>query len=159
MKINEMSNLELDEFIPLTKKGRALRKAEKKGAANMQASVDNLKNELGSYLGAQGKRVKTATTDDVIAFLKTKNVDTSDIGISDPMTPKRIDNIFKVKVQRKMSGQQVTPKQDAATNSNDEEKNPKISNYAQARKLAISLNAKEKRRLADQLLKSIKTKN
>jgi len=157
MKINEMSNLELDEFIPLTKRGRALRKAEKKGAADMQASVDNLKNELGTYLGAQGKRVKTATTDDVIAFLKTKNVDTSDIGTSDPMTPKRIDNIFKIKVQRKMAGQQVTPKQDAPKSSGEEE-NPKISNYAQARKLSASLNAKEKRRLADQLLKSIKTK-
>jgi len=157
MKINEMSNLELDEFIPLTKRGRALRKAEKKGAADMQASVDNLKNELGTYLGAQGKRVKTATTDDVIAFLKTKNVDTSDIGTSDPMTPKRIDNIFKIKVQRKMAGQQVTPKQDAPKSSGEEE-NPKIGNYAQARKLSASLNAKEKRRLADQLLKSIKTK-
>jgi len=157
MKIIDLDESTLNEFIPLTKRGRALRKAEKKGAADMQASVDNLKNELGTYLGAQGKRVKTATTDDVIAFLKTKNVDTSDIGTSDPMTPKRIDNIFKIKVQRKMAGQQVTPKQDASKSSGEEE-NPKISNYAQARKLSASLNAKEKRRLADQLLKSIKTK-
>jgi len=157
MRINDLDESVLNEFIPLTKRGRALRKAEKKGAADMQASVDNLKNELGSYLGAQGKRVKTATTDDVIAFLKTKNVDTSDIGTSDPMTPKRIDNIFKIKVQRKMAGQQVTPKQDAPASSDKEEK-PKISNYSQAKKLAAGLNAKEKRRLADQLLKSIKSR-
>lgn len=158
MKINEMSDLELDEFIPLTKRARALRKAEKKGAADMQASVDNLKNQFGSYLGSQGKRVKSATTDDVIAFLKTKNVDTSDIGTSDPMTPKRIDNIFKVKVQRKMAGQQVTPQQDAAPTSGEGETAPKASNYVQAKKLAAGLSAKEKRRLADQLLKSIKSR-
>jgi len=158
MKIIDLDESTLNEFIPLTKRGRALRKVEKKGAADMQASVDNLKNEFGSYLGAQGKRVKKATTDDVIAFLKTKNVDTSDIGTSDPMTPQRLDNIFKVKIQKKMAGQQVTPKQDTAPSDDKVTSSPKTSNYTQAKKLAIGLNAKEKRRLADQLLKSIKTR-
>lgn len=158
MKFNEMSDLELDEFIPLTKRGRALRKAEKKGAADMKASVDNLKNELGKYLGAQGKRVKSATTDDVIAFLKTKNVDTSDIGTSDPMTPKRIDNIFKVKVQRKMAGANLADPQGDTQQQKQQQPTKVSSGYAQVKDVALKLNAKEKRRLADQLLKSIKSR-
>src|SRR6056300_602542 len=110
MRISDLDESALNEFIPLTKKGRAIRRAEKAGAADLNDNVTRLTKELAAYLGTQGKQMKSATSDDVIQFLKTKNVDTSDIGASNPMNPKRIDQIFTAKVQKKMSGQSIVAK-------------------------------------------------
>lgn len=159
MKLYDIDENILDEFIPLTKKGREIRRAEKAGAADVNDNVTRLTKEFASYLGSQGKRVKTATTDDVIQFLKTKNVDTSDIGTSDPMNPKRIDNIFRTKIQKKMSGQSIASSQDSNTTTKQSTTQKTSSSYVAAKDAALKLNAKEKRRLADQLLKSIKTKS
>ena len=161
MRISDLDESTLNEFIPLTKKGREIRRAEKAGAADLNDNVTRLTRELAAFLGTQGKRLKTATTDDVIQFLKTKNVDTSDIGTSDPMNPKRIDNIFRAKVQKKMAGQSIS----AAPAAEPEQDAPKAapvkvsSAYAQTKKAALGLNAKEKRRLIQQIEKSINSKS
>lgn len=161
MRISDLDESTLNEFIPLTKKGRAIRRAEKAGAADLRDNVTRLTKELAAYLGGQGKQMKSATTDDVIQFLKGKNVDTSNIGTSDPMNPKRIEKIFTAKVQKKMAGQSIVAPQPSAEPQKDNSKSAPVkvsSAYAQTKKAALSLNAKEKRRLADQILKSIKAR-
>lgn len=161
MRISDLDESTLNEFIPLTKKGREIRRAEKAGAADLNDNVTRLTKELAAFLGTQGKRLKAATTDDVVQFLKGKNVDTSDIGTSDPMNPKRIEKIFTAKVQKKMAGQSVAAPQPSVEPQKDTSKSAPVkvsSAYAQTKKAALSLNAKEKRRLADQILKSIKAR-
>ena len=126
MKISDLDESTLNEFIPLTKKGRGIRRAEKAGAADLKDNVTRLTKELAAHLGAQGKRMKSATSDDVIQFLKTKNVDTSDIGASNPMNPKRIDQIFTAKVQKKMSGQSIVAKDAGAEPQQEPEAAPQV---------------------------------
>ena len=124
MKINEM---QLDEFIPITKKGRAIRRAEKAGSADVKQTVDDLETEFASLLGTQNKRFKSATTDDVISFLKSKKVDTSRIDTTQPMNPKRINQVFTTLVRDKISGANLAdPKAPAptATPSNPEPTKP-----------------------------------
>ena len=161
MRITDIDESTVYEFIPLTKKGREIRRAEKAGAADLNDNVTRLTKEFAAFLGTQGKRLKSATTDDVVQFLKSKNVDTADIGTSDPMNLKRIEKIFTAKVQKKMAGQSVAapqPKTEPKQNAPKAAPAKVSSTYAQTKKAALSLNAKEKRRLADQILKSIKTR-
>jgi hypothetical protein len=126
MRIGDLDESTLNEFIPLTKKGRAIRRAEKAGAADLSDNVTRLTKELAAHLGAQGKRMKSATSDDVIQFLKTKNVDTSDIGASDPINPKRIEKIFTAKIQKKMSGQSIVAKDTNADPQQQPEAAPQV---------------------------------
>lgn len=105
--------MKINEFIPITKKGRDIRRAEKAGAADAKQSVSDLETEFAGVLGGQGKKFKTATTDDVIAFLKSKNVDTSRIDTSEPMNPKRINKVFSVLIKDKMSGANLSDPKDA----------------------------------------------
>ena len=105
--------MKINEFIPITKKGRDIRKAEKAGAADAIQSVSDLETEFAGILGGQGKKFNTATTDDVIAFLKSKNVDTSRIDTSEPMNPKRINKVFSVLIKDKMSGANLSNPKDA----------------------------------------------
>ena len=115
MKINEM---QLDEFIPITKKGRAIRRAEKAGAADVKQTVDDMETEFASLLGTQNKRFKSATTDDVVAFLKSKKVDTSRIDTTQPMNPKRINQVFTTLVRDKITGANLAdPKADQPTDN------------------------------------------
>lgn len=151
MRILEVTQ-QVNEFVPFSKQGRAERKAEKKGKADMIASVDNLSKEFATYQGTQGKTIKNSETQDVIKFLGTKNVDTSDIDPNKPMDPKRLKTIFTAKIQKKMRGDSVTPPQAEPAPAK------KTSSYVATKDAALGLNAKEKRRLIAQIEKSIKSR-
>lgn len=99
-----MKESELSE-IAFTKRGREQKRAFKQGKQTLKLTTDNLTKEFAQYLGSQGKKnFKQATTQDVVAFLDGKNVDTSDIATAEPMTPKRMANIFQVKSQEAVAG-------------------------------------------------------
>lgn len=156
MKLTDIiDESQLDEFIPLTKQGRMIRKAEKAGAADLKQSVDDLTSEFAALLGSQGKKFKTATTDDVVNFLKSKKVDTKRIDTTKPMDQNRIKDIFTTLIKDKMAGANL------AGGGEDPAAQPEkqSSAYVKTKDAALKLNAKEKRRLADQLLKSIKSPN
>jgi hypothetical protein len=151
MKINETKHDHIDEgpLDLLTKSGREQRRAFKGGRATLKKTTDNLKKEFASYLGRQGKKnFKQATTQDVIAFLNDKNVDTSNIGPAG-MTPQRMHDIFVAKSQEAIMGKGAKP---------EPKQEPVSSAYAQTKDSALKLNAKEKRRLIQQLEKSINTR-
>lgn len=106
MKINQiiMKESEVNE-IAFTRKGREQKRAFKQGRKTLNLTTDNLTKEFAQYLGSQGKKnFKQATTQDVVAFLDGKNVDTSDIAPAEPMDPKRIANIFRVKSGEAIAG-------------------------------------------------------
>ena len=158
MRILEVTQ-QVNEFDIFNKQGRAERKAELKGKADMSASVDNLAKEFATYQGSQGKTIKKAETQDVIRFLATKNVDTSDIDPSAPMDPKRLKKIFTAKIQKKMRGDSVTPPQEKPAAQAKSAPAKKSSNYVATKDAALGLNAKEKRRLNSQIEKSIKSRS
>ena len=113
MKINDLltESQNIDEFeIPnfATKQGRAINRAEKAGAADVKQSVNDLSTEFATQLGTQGKKFNTATTDDVIAFLNTKKVDTSKIDATQPMDKKRIGVIFNTLIKDKIMGKSIS---------------------------------------------------
>ena len=109
MKLDDIvDETQLSEFIPLTKQGRAIKKAEKAGLADLKQTVKDMEIEFAGILGSQSKKLKTATTDDVISFLQSKNVDTKKIDPTKPMDPKRIQTIFTTLVKDKMGGKNVS---------------------------------------------------
>ena len=151
MKISETKNDHINEgpLDLLTKSGREQRRAFKGGQGTLKKTTDNLKTQFASYLGRQGKKsFKQATTQDVIAFLDDKDVDTSNIGPAG-MTPERMHDIFVAKSQEAIQGKGAKP---------TPKKEPVSSAYTQTKDSALKLNAKEKRRLIQQIEKSIKTK-
>lgn len=154
MKINEFSNIDLNEFNPFSKKSRQMRKANLAGKRNLQMTTDNLERQFATYLGGKGKKIKQADYNDVAAFLNSKNVDTSDIDQSLPINPKRLTQIFSAKAKQAISGEIKT-----LDKAKQEPEAKPSSAYAQTKSSAMKLNAKEKRRLIQQLEKSIKTKS
>lgn len=158
MKLTDIiDESQLDEFIPLTKQGRMIRKAEKAGAADLKQSVNDLTSEFAALLGSQGKKFKTATADDVVNFLKSKKVDTKRIDTTKPMDQNRIKDIFTTLIKDKMAGANLAGSGEGSAAQQQPEK--QSSAYVKTKDAALKLNAKEKRRLADQLLKSIKSPN
>lgn len=178
MKLNDIlteDQQKIDEFIPLTKQGRMIRRAEKAGGKDMKATLDKLIQDFAAQLGTQGSKFKTATTDDVVDFLQSKKVDTSDIDMNAPMTPKRIKTIFQTKVKQQMavkkaapqaapaaSGQQAAPTasataKPAAGTSATPAATPKTQKvvYSQVKKSAMSLTPKQKQMLILQLQKGL----
>lgn len=160
MKINETKRNHINEgpLDLLTKSGRAQRKSFKQGQKTVKLTSENLMNEFAEYLGVQGKKnMRQATTQDVVSFLDSKNVETSDIDVNEPMTPKRLKNIFTVKSREAAQGKgakkpAASPK---AKPSQSTKSAPKSSSYAQTKGNAMKLSAKEKRRLIQQLEKSL----
>ena len=156
MRINDIltESAQLNEFIPLTKQGRAIKRAEKAGAADLKQTVQDLTTEFASQLGSQGKKFKTATTDDVIAFLKSKKVDTKKIDTTQPMNSKRIQTIFTTLIKDKMGGKSIAG---GADTTEQPKTDPKVLKtvYAQTKANFDKLNMKEKRRLLAQLEKNI----
>lgn len=91
--------------IAFTRRGREQQRAFKQGKKTLNLTTDNLTKEFAQYLGSQGKKnFKQATTQDVVAFLDGKNVDTSDIATAEPMDPKRMANIFRAKSSEAVAG-------------------------------------------------------
>jgi hypothetical protein len=152
MKLNDiLTESQLDEFIPLTKQGRDIRRAEKAGAADLKQTVKDMETEFAGILGSQGKKFKTATTDDVVQFLKSKNVDTKKIDTTQPMDAKRMQTIFTTLVKDKMGGKNIAGGASAPTTD------PKVLKtvYSQTKAAFSKLNMKEKRRLLAALEKDI----
>jgi len=104
MKLNDILNeSQINEFIPLTKQGRMIKRAEKAGAADMKASADKLLQQYAAHLGTQQKNVKKSSYDDLFDFLKSKKVDVSNIDTTVPINTKRIMQIFTAKIKEIMS--------------------------------------------------------
>tara|TARA_B100000780_G_scaffold209330_1_gene149398 strand:- start:4924 stop:5496 length:573 start_codon:yes stop_codon:yes gene_type:complete len=161
MKINDLltesqklDELEMPNFA--TKQGRAINRAEKAGAADVKQSVKDLSVEFASRLGTQGKKFNTATTDDVISFLKSKKVDTSKIDTTAPMDKNRIGLVFNTLVKDKIMGKSIA----AQDPSNAPVSDPKVvkSVYATTKAAFSKLNMKEKKRLLTALQKDITSK-
>jgi len=159
MRLDDILNeSQLDEFIPITKQGRMIKRAEKAGKKDAKASVDKLIQDFAAHLGTQGQKFKTASTDDVVKYLSSKKVDVSDIDLQAPMTPARIKKIFQAKVQQKMSGKGVTAPA-KASGSPGKTATKASSTYSSTKSAALKLNAKEKRRLIAQLQKTLPKTN
>jgi hypothetical protein len=162
MRIDETKRSHIDEgpLDLLTKSGRAQRKSFKQGQQLSKQAVSGLRNEFARYLGSQGKRnFNQATTQELIDFLKSKSVDTSDIDTTQPMNQKRIENIFKQKVQQTTSLSRPTAStQTGQTSATPAQAGPAAkpsSAYTQTKTSAMKLSAKEKRRLIAQLQKTL----
>lgn len=159
MKINETKRNHIDEgpLDLLTKSGRAQRRSFKQGQKTVKLTSQNLMNQFAEYLGVQGKKnMRQATAQDVVSFLDSKNVETSDINIDEPMTPKRLKNIFTVKSREAAQGKGAKkPAAPKAKPTQSTKPAPKSSSYAQTKGSAMKLSAKEKRRLIQQLEKSL----
>lgn len=156
MKLTDILNeSQLDEFIPLTKQGRMIKRAEKAGKKDMKASVDRLIQDFAAHLGTQGQRFKTASTDDVLSFLKSKKVDVSDIDSNAPMSPARIKTIFQTKVQQAMSNKKGSTQASPAATAPKQPVAKPSSAYVSTKDAALKLNSKEQRRLITQLQKSV----
>ena len=151
MRINEVSSLNLNEFNPFSKRSRQLRKANIAGQKDLKATADNLGNEFASYLGTKGMNLKQADYSDLEDFFNKKNVDSSNIDKTVPFNAKRLQQIFMAKAKEAIQGQ-VKPAASA------EPAAKASSAYVQTKDAALNLNAKEKRRLIQQLEKSISTK-
>lgn len=159
MRLDDILNeSQLDEFIPITKQGRMIKRAEKAGKKDAKASVDKLIQDFAAHLGTQGQKFKTASTDDVVKYLSSKKVDVSDIDLQAPMTPARIKKIFQAKVQQKMSGKSVAAPA-KASGSSEKTATKASSAYSSTKSAALKLNAKEKRRLIAQLQKTLPKTN
>ncbi len=153
----------------LTRSGRAQRRAFKTGQQVSGTATNNLKQELARYLGSQGKKsFDQADTQDVIDFLDSKGVDTSDIDKTAPMNAKRVDNIIKQKVQQTMALKKPASAPSTAPASQGGAPAPgpgpgpgaqgntkTASAYSQTLGAAQKLSAKEKRRLIQQLQKGL----
>ena len=147
MRINELSDLNLKEFNPFSKRSRQLRKANIAGQKDLKATADNLGNEFASYLGTKGINLKQAGYSDLADFFTKKGVDSSNIDTTLPFNQKRLDQIFVAKSKEAMQGNVKPVSQEKVSSA-----------YTQTKNTALKLNAKEKRRLIQQLEKSIKTK-
>ena len=146
MKLTDILNeSQLDEFIPLTKQGRMIKRAEKAGKKDAKATLDKMIQNFAAHLGTQGLKFKTASTDDVIDYLKSRKIDISDIDTNAPMTPARIKKIFQVKVKA------------AIGKSVPKSKQPPSPKLTSVQKAAMALSDKEKLALAKQLSKGLKT--
>lgn len=166
MKIYETKRNHINEgpLDLLTRSGRAQRRAFKTGQQVSGTAANNLKQELARYLGSQGKKsFDQADTQDVIDFLDSKGVDTSDIDKTAPMNAKRVDNIVKQKVQQTMalkkpaaSAPSTAPQGGAPSAAPAPQSGAKTASaYTQTLGAAQKLSAKEKRRLIQQLQKGL----
>lgn len=164
MKIYETKHSDINEgpLDLLTPGGRERRRAFKAGSQVSGTAIKQLSNEFARYLGTQGKRsFKQAETQDVIDFLDSKGVNTSDIDTTQPMDQRRINNILKQKIQQTMSlkkpsapGKTTAP----AAGTTDAPKataGKTASTYTQTLGSAQKLSAKEKRRLIQQIQKTL----
>ena len=180
MKISETKRSHIDEgpLDLLTKSGRARRRSFKQGKKTVKLTVQNLQNEFAEYLGVLGKRnFNQATVQDVIDFLDNKNVDTSDINPSEPMSRSRLKNIFTVQSRAAIQGKGTKKPPTPAPASTGSAGGSGSSSsgggagggssgagagagaaptaYAQVRSAALKLKAKDKRRLIKQIQKTL----
>lgn len=165
MKINEITEAPVSGFKQaaqgigsrvLNKVGMKSTAANLAGKADLAATANNLYRQFMTFLGTQNKNAKQADTQDVIDFLDGKNVDTSDIDTTQPMTPDRMNKIFLAKSTQAMRGKGAKPAPAAGNPSSGGSSSSTASSaYSQTLGSAQKLSAKEKRRLIQQLQKGL----
>lgn len=145
----------------LNKIGMKSRAANMAGKSDLGATANKLYKQFNSYLGTQDKNVNQATGKDLSDFLSTKNVKDIKIGAG-PIDANTINQIMMDVSKKAMQSSQGIKQK--ATGSRTKSNNPAVkqepvsSAYVQTKDTALKLNAKEKRRLIQQLEKSINTK-
>lgn len=152
-----------------------------RGKADSGAEANQLEKGFNTYLGRQMKSVKQATAQDLARYLKQSGYSIDHMkGMSGVLQSKQIDDVILKSVTNKLAGDKVAGvggdeptaapapaasgknKKTASGSSSSASPAPAAvgsgaaSPYNQAKAVALKLSAKEKRRLADQLLKSIK---
>lgn len=159
MKINEFNDLQIDEFNPFSKSDRTMRRANKAGKKDLEATIDKLIGQYAAHLGTQGKNPKKSTFGDLKDFLDSKNVDTSSItGDMNQIIPtKQIKSILSDKAKQAMIGKGAKPAPVAPTQPAQQPQTQQkpTSAYVKTKDAALKLSSKEKRRLIAQLQKSV----
>lgn len=173
MKIYEVYEKEIKEFNPLSKRSRELRRYQKAGKKDLQATAQNLENEYASYLGIQNIKPRNAGYNELNAFLRKKGV-SANIDTSVPYNRKRVNQIFTKLSRDAMTGsssnaeqpksapaaKKQTPKASTAKTSAGSKPAAKpASNYSKLKTSAMQMSAKEKRRLIQALQKDIDSKS
>jgi hypothetical protein len=154
MKINDILNEELVEFIPLTKRARTMSKAQKAGKKDMIATADKLNREFAGYMGTQGKKLNQVVWQDIIDFLSYKKVDTSKL---DTTAKPNLKKVFRDVAQKAMAlpFKAPTPKKSAAPKATP--KGNKVSNKPKVPANVVNVVSKmsdsEKVALAQAILK------
>ena len=131
------------------------------GKADLSDTANTLYNEFRQYLGTQGSDVKTATGEELSAFIKSKRVKVPSIPRG-PVNKQIMDKVFMQVAKAAIASKQgvKAPAQAAPAQATPQAAAPKkvpvSSVYVKTKDSALKLNAKEKRRLIQQLEKSIK---
>ncbi|OUV76751.1 MAG: hypothetical protein CBC91_05840 [Rickettsiales bacterium TMED131] len=127
------------------------------GKADLSDTANNLYNEFRQYLGTQELDIKTATGASLVAFLKSKRVNNIGVVPKGPLTKAVMDKAFMQAAKEAMNKQQGIKGPVASPVQKPVAKKVKVSSaYVKTKDAALTLNAKEKRRLIQQLEKSIK---
>ena len=172
MKIYEVYEKQLNEFNPLSKRSRELRRYQKAGKKDLQATAQNLENEYASYLGMQDIKPRNAGYNELSAFLKSKGV-SANIDTSVPYNNKRVNQIFTKLSRDAMTGKgsqaaekpaakKATAKKPAASAAPEKSKAASAkpsSNYSKLKTSAMQMSAKEKRRLIQALQKDVDSRS
>lgn len=137
------------------------RAANMAGKADLGATANKLYRQFNSYLGTQNKNLKQATGKDLSDFLSTKNVKNIKIGAG-PIDANTINQIMMDVSKKAMQSSQGIKQKAVGSKSKSGspavKQEPMSSAYVQTKDTALRLNAKEKRRLIQQLEKSINTR-
>jgi hypothetical protein len=127
------------------------------GKADLSDTANTLYNEFRQYLGTQELDIKNATGASLVAFLKSKRVKNIGAVPKGPLTKDVMDKAFMQAAKEAMNKQQGVKGPVASPAQNPVAKKVKVSSaYVKTKDAALTLNAKEKRRLIQQLEKSIK---
>jgi len=131
------------------------------GKADLSATANTLYNQFRQYLGTQGLDIKNATGASLVAFLKSKRVKKIGAVHKGPLTKQVMDTAFMQAAKEAMNTQQgvkgpVASPAPAPKKAVAKKVPVGSSGYVKTKDAALQLNAKEKRRLIQQIEKSIK---
>ena len=95
------------------------------GQADLGDTANNLHKEFNQYLGTQGKTMKAATGEDLVAFLKTKKHKTAAKIPSGVIQKSQLDQILMTVSKEAMAGQGGTAPSSAPVDANKDGKDDK----------------------------------
>jgi hypothetical protein len=131
------------------------------GQADLGDTANNLHKEFNQYLGTQGKTMKAATGEDLVAFLKTKNHKTAAKIPSGILQKAQLDQVLMTVSKEAMAGQGGTAPSSAPVDGKDDKTGKPIQQKGQdakkphipAKLLAAlkALTPEEKKKLAELL--------
>ena len=126
------------------------------GQTIVSDTANNLHKEFNKYLGTQGKNMKSATGDDLTAFLKTKNHNTSATIPSGVLQKKQLDDLLITFSREAVSGKGGTASSqsapvDANKDGKDEPSDQEVKKRVPAKLYAalLKLTPEEKKQLAE----------